>query len=34
MRDGSVALTGPADVRRAIPIWIGQGGLADVPRPA
>jgi DNA-binding HxlR family transcriptional regulator len=34
MRDGSVALTGPADVRRAIPMWIGQGGLADVPRPA
>ena len=32
--DGSVAVSGPADVRRAIPSWIGQGSLAAVPRPA
>lgn len=34
MRDGSVALSGPTDVRRAIPTWIGQGRAASVPRPA
>jgi DNA-binding HxlR family transcriptional regulator len=32
--DGSVAVSGPADVRRAIPSWIGQGSSAAVPRPA
>lgn len=32
--DGSVAVSGPAEVRRAIPAWIGQGPKADVPRPA
>jgi DNA-binding HxlR family transcriptional regulator len=32
--DGSVAVSGPADVRRAIPSWIGQATLAAVPRPA
>ena len=32
--DGSVAVSGPADVGRAIPSWIGQGSLAAVPRPA
>ena len=32
--DGSVAVSGPADVRRAIPAWIGQGATAAVPRPA
>ncbi|MBU8809603.1 winged helix-turn-helix transcriptional regulator [Mycolicibacterium goodii] len=32
--DGSVALSGPSEVRRAIPKWIGQGQLAAVPRPA
>ena len=32
--DGSVAVSGPAEVRRAIPAWIGQGAKAAVPRPA
>jgi DNA-binding HxlR family transcriptional regulator len=32
--DGSVAVSGPADVRRAIPSWIGQSSSAAVPRPA
>jgi DNA-binding HxlR family transcriptional regulator len=32
--DGSVAVSGPAAVRRAIPAWIGQGSMAAVPRPA
>lgn len=32
--DGSVSVSGPADVRRAIPAWIGQGAKAAVPRPA
>lgn len=32
--DGSVAVSGPADVRRAIPSWIGQSASAAVPRPA
>jgi DNA-binding HxlR family transcriptional regulator len=32
--DGSVAVSGPADVRRRIPSWIGQSLAAAVPRPA
>lgn len=32
--DGSVAVSGPSDVRRAIPSWLGQGNSAAVPRPA
>jgi DNA-binding HxlR family transcriptional regulator len=32
--DGSVAVSGPAEVRRAIPKWVGQAALAAVPRPA
>jgi DNA-binding HxlR family transcriptional regulator len=32
--DGSVAVSGPVDVRRAIPAWIGQGTKAAMPRPA
>jgi DNA-binding HxlR family transcriptional regulator len=32
--DGSVAITGPSDVRRSIPAWLGQSTLAGVPRPA
>jgi DNA-binding HxlR family transcriptional regulator len=32
--DGSVAVSGPSDVRRAIPTWLGQGTAAAVPRPA
>jgi hypothetical protein len=32
--DGSVALSGPGDVRRAIPKWLGQSAAAAVPRPA
>jgi DNA-binding HxlR family transcriptional regulator len=32
--DGSVAVSGPSDVRRAVPSWLGQSRLAQVPRPA
>ena len=32
--DGSVAVSGPADLRRGIPSWIGQSPSAAVPRPA
>lgn len=32
--DGSVALSGPSAVRRALPRWIGQGQSAAIPRPA
>ena len=32
--DGRVGVTGPADVRRRIPSWLGQSTLAAVPRPA
>jgi hypothetical protein len=32
--DGGVAVSGPADVRRAVPSWIGQATSAAVPRPA
>jgi DNA-binding HxlR family transcriptional regulator len=32
--DGSVAVSGTSEVRKAIPSWIGQGTLAAVPRPA
>jgi DNA-binding HxlR family transcriptional regulator len=32
--DGSVAVSGPSDVRRAIPTWLGQANSAAVPRPA
>jgi DNA-binding HxlR family transcriptional regulator len=32
--DGSVAVSGPSEVRRAIPSWIGQSSAAAVPRPA
>jgi DNA-binding HxlR family transcriptional regulator len=32
--DGRVAVSGPSDVRRAIPSWIGQSASAAVPRPA
>ncbi|HEV7851252.1 MAG TPA: helix-turn-helix domain-containing protein [Mycobacterium sp.] len=32
--DGSVIISGEADVRRAVPSWIGQSSLAAVPRPA
>lgn len=32
--DGSVALSGPGDVRRAIPKWLGQSTAAAIPRPA
>ncbi|KUI24665.1 HxlR family transcriptional regulator [Mycobacterium sp. IS-1742] len=31
--DGDVAVSGPADARRAVPSWVGQGSLAAVPRP-
>lgn len=32
--DGSVSVSGPSDVRRAIPSWLGQSTAAAVPRPA
>lgn len=32
--DGRVAISGPSDVRRSIPGWLGQSTLAGVPRPA
>ncbi|NKZ11407.1 helix-turn-helix transcriptional regulator [Mycolicibacterium septicum DSM 44393] len=32
--DGSIALSGSADVRRAIPKWLGQSTAAAIPRPA
>ncbi|WP_197373909.1 winged helix-turn-helix transcriptional regulator [Mycolicibacterium baixiangningiae] len=32
--DGSVAVSGPAQTRRAVPTWVGQGSLAAAPRPA
>lgn len=31
--DGSVQICGPADVRRAVPGWVGQSRLAAVARP-
>ncbi|KUI32305.1 helix-turn-helix domain-containing protein [Mycobacterium sp. GA-2829] len=31
--DGSVAVSGPAHARRAVPSWIGQGTLAAAARP-
>ena len=30
--DGSLVVEGPADVRRALPRWVGQGQFAAVPR--
>ncbi|WP_193043606.1 winged helix-turn-helix transcriptional regulator [Mycolicibacterium baixiangningiae] len=32
--DGSVTVSGPAQTRRAVPTWVGQGSLAAAPRPA
>jgi hypothetical protein len=32
--DGTVAVSGPGEVRRAIATWIGQSLLSAVPRPA
>jgi DNA-binding HxlR family transcriptional regulator len=32
--DGSVSVSGPVDVRRAVPSWIGQSDAAAIPRPA
>lgn len=32
--DGSLSITGPADARRAVPTWLGQGLSAAIPRPA
>jgi DNA-binding HxlR family transcriptional regulator len=34
LADGRVVLSGAANVRRAIPSWIGQSSSAKVPRPA
>ncbi|MFJ6098414.1 winged helix-turn-helix transcriptional regulator [Williamsia muralis] len=30
---GTVQIVGPADVRRRVPGWIGQGQMAAIPRP-
>lgn len=32
--DGGIAISGPTDVRRNVPTWLGQSTLASVPRPA
>ena len=32
--DGSITIDGPPDVRRAVPVWLGQSTFAAVPRPA
>ena len=32
--DGSVSIAGAREVRQSVPTWIGQSGLAAVPRPA
>jgi DNA-binding HxlR family transcriptional regulator len=32
--EGTAAISGPADARRAVPTWVGQATLAAVPRPA
>jgi hypothetical protein len=32
--NGSVAIDGLSEVRRAVPTWVGQSSLAAVPRPA
>lgn len=32
--DGSVSIDAPSEVRRKVPSWVGQSGLAAVPRPA
>ncbi|EHB48723.1 transcriptional regulator, HxlR family [Mycolicibacterium rhodesiae JS60] len=32
--DAAVTIDGPAQVRRAVPTWVGQSTLAAVPRPA
>lgn len=32
--DGSAAITGVGDARRAVPTWLGQSELAAIPRPA
>ncbi len=34
MLDGTVTVSGSSDVRRAVPMWVGQGLAAAVPRPA
>ena len=32
LSDGSLVIDGPADVRRALPRWVGQGNFSTVPR--
>ncbi|BBZ11098.1 winged helix-turn-helix transcriptional regulator [Mycobacterium branderi] len=32
--DGSVSIDAPSQVRRVVPMWIGQSRMAAVPRPA
>lgn len=33
LRSGAVELTGPTDVRRAVPAWLGQSPMAGIARP-
>jgi len=32
LSDGSIVIDGPAEVRRALPRWVGQGNFSTVPR--
>jgi hypothetical protein len=34
IRSGALVVEGPAEVRRALPRWVGQGDFAGVPRMA
>ena len=34
IRSGALVVEGPAEVRRALPRWVGQGDFAEVPRMA
>jgi hypothetical protein len=34
MLNGTMAIDGAADARRAVPGWLGQSQMAAVPRPA
>lgn len=34
MLEGAVTVSGASEARRAVPAWIGQSSLAEVPRPA
>ena len=34
LRTGLVEISGPRTLVREVPVWLGQGALAQVPRPA